>query len=284
MALVINSFGFNDMKVYLHQLGSDPRLLYLLMQEQCLSSRTSFAVPHYVQVLLLKGSGHLVDETTREQFELRPGSLIQRKPGRRLTQRLDSADTQQIFFVSPPQMYDFIVASQGDKPSCIQLPDADALRRKWIDFAIEWREKSYAQTLQALPPLLAAGLQDDDPKKNWIRQSHDLLADTHLPLEQVANQLGMSYVSFRTRFRKSEQISPGAFRRQHLIARAHHLLQETDLPIGEIAELLSYPDIFSFSRQFKRECTISPQQWRHQNGGTTTRTPRLKKEQTVEVS
>lgn len=267
MALLINIFIFIDMKVHLHQLGSDPRLLYLLMQEQGVSSRSSFSVPHYVQVLILKGHGHLIDESTDEQFELRPGSLIQRKPNQQLTQRFDSENPQQIFFLSPPQMYDFIVASQGDKPSCIQLANPDTLRRKWIDFALKWREKTYTQTLQALPPLLADGLNSTDSRQDWISQSHDLLADSQLSLEQVAEKLGMSYVSFRTRFRATENISPGAFRRQHFIARAHHLLQGTDLPIGEIAELLSYPDIFSFSRQFKRECNISPQQWRRQNGG-----------------
>ncbi len=268
MALVINIFVFIDMKVHLHQLGSDPRLLYLLMQEQGVSSRSSFAVPHYVQVLILKGHGHLIDESTAEQFELRPGSLIQRKPNQQLTQRFDSEDPQQIFFLSPPQMYDFIVASQVDKPSCIQQENADTLRHKWIDFALKWREKTYSQTLQALPPLLADGLNGSDTQRDWIRQSHDLLANSHLSLEQVAEKLGMSYVSFRTCFRSSENISPGAFRRQHLFARARNLLLETDLSIGDVADLLSYNDIFSFSRQFKRECGASPQQWRRQNGGT----------------
>jgi len=264
MVLLIYSFTIFDMKVYLHQIGYEPRLLFLLLQEQGAISRSNFMVPHYVQVLILKGRGTLIEESNGEHFELRPGSLIQRRPGKAVTQQFDSPDGQQLFFLSPPHMYDLIVASLGEQPACIQVADAAALRRQWIDFASIWREKSYEQTVLALPPILAAGLQSGSIHQDWLQQARELLTGSFLSPEKVAAKLGMSYVSFRTRFRHEEGIPPAAFRRAHLLARASNLLLETDLSISEIADILSYNDIFSFSRQFKHAYGISPKQWRRQ--------------------
>ncbi|MCK4563999.1 MAG: helix-turn-helix domain-containing protein [Verrucomicrobia bacterium] len=267
---MIYSFTIFDMKVYLHQIGYEPRLLFLLLQEQGEISRSNFMVPHYVQVLILKGRGTLIDESNGEHFELRPGSLIQRRPGKAVTQQFDSPDGQQLFFLSPPHMYDLIVASLGEQPACIQVADAAALRRQWIDFASIWSEKSYEQTVLALPPILAAGLCSGMIHQDWLQQARELLTGSFLSPEKVAAKLGMSYVSFRTRFRHEEGMPPAAFRRAHLLARASNLLLETDLSISEIADTLSYNDIFSFSRQFKHVYDLSPQQWRLHNRNTDT--------------
>ena len=94
-----------------------------------------------------------------------------------------------------------------------------------------------------------------------------MLTGNALSPEQVAAQLGMSYVSFRTRFKAEVGMPPAAFRRSHLMARANNLLLETDRSITEIADALGYNDIYSFSRQFKNDCGLSPQSWRRKKGG-----------------
>ena len=77
--------------------------------------------------------------------------------------------------------------------------------------------------------------------------------------KEVAEELGMSYTSFRTRFRSDEGQAPAAYRRRHQLERAKQLLEETQMNVSSIADTLGYRDIFAFSRQFSREAGCSPQ-------------------------
>ncbi|NQZ56006.1 MAG: helix-turn-helix transcriptional regulator [Lentisphaeraceae bacterium] len=248
------------MDIYLHLFGEDPLQQVIRLQEQETRSRINFVVADYVKVLITQGHGRLCDEISGEKFDLTPGSLIQRRPGMKHTQHF-SKDCRQVFILGPAVVYDLVHNALGDFPACVQVADVDQQLGLWMGFADEFRNKSYSEALLALPALMAQPLRPQK-ERSWLEIARGMLGTGMLSPEDVAEELGMSYVSFRTRFRCEEGLAPAAYRRRHQIARACHLLQETNMTVTTISQSLGYRDIFSFSRQFRREVGSSPQQWR----------------------
>ncbi len=65
--------------------------------------------------------------------------------------------------------------------------------------------------------------------------------------EMFRKRLGMTFVEYKEKLR---------------ITRAMELLAQTDLPIGDIAVRIGYDDMGYFSRVFKKNYSMSPQQYR----------------------
>ncbi len=100
-----------------------------------------------------------------------------------------------------------------------------------------------------------------------LQHAAHLLSDVNqqtIALPQIAQQIGMTYETFRKQFTKHFGKSPQQYRIEHRISQAQHHLLETDISIEQLAEQLGYNDVFCFSRQFKTVCGISPTQYRQQ--------------------
>lgn len=89
--------------------------------------------------------------------------------------------------------------------------------------------------------------------------------DNHKTGAQIARKLGMSYESFRKRFRSCVGRSPGQYRTLKRMERAAGRLMDTDEPIKQIALALGFCDEFDFSRRFKHVMGISPSQYRRRS-------------------
>lgn len=76
--------------------------------------------------------------------------------------------------------------------------------------------------------------------------------DPTLPLEDVARSSGMSYESFRKKFRQHTGGAPAAFRARQLFLLAQKLLYEERLTIKELADKLGFCDEFHFSKRFRQ--------------------------------
>jgi len=77
------------------------------------------------------------------------------------------------------------------------------------------------------------------------------------PLETIARGAGLSYESFRKKFRSVTGVSPARYRNRMAIDRARKLIYEERLSNKELAGRLGFCDEFHFSRRF-REATGRP--------------------------
>ncbi|MFW5829560.1 MAG: helix-turn-helix domain-containing protein [Planctomycetota bacterium] len=111
--------------------------------------------------------------------------------------------------------------------------------------------------------------RDDDTVTRAIEEACVRLADEDartLSMPQLAAAVGLGYSTFRTRFKAHTGLSPAAYRIRLLMNTAQHLLSSTRDDCSDIAKQLGYPDLYSFSSQFKQVVGVSPSQWRRSGG------------------
>ncbi len=92
--------------------------------------------------------------------------------------------------------------------------------------------------------------------------------NTNVNIEELANELNVGYSYFRQMFRKYTGISPTQYHLSLRIQKAKDLLISTDQSFKEIAINLGFESYFYFSRIFKDKTGKSPMEFRkeHQQG------------------
>lgn len=87
-----------------------------------------------------------------------------------------------------------------------------------------------------------------------------LLADlsSAVDLPKMARTAGMSYTSFRRRFKASTGFSPRQYQLEHRIHRAKSMLSQSTLPITQISDTLGFASVYYFSQFFKKKTGRSP--------------------------
>lgn len=83
-----------------------------------------------------------------------------------------------------------------------------------------------------------------------------------LSIADMARRAGMCERSFREAVRRATGLSPKAYMLREEMNAAMELLRTTDMSVGEIASVFGYASPFYFSRAFKKQFGISPQQVR----------------------
>lgn len=86
--------------------------------------------------------------------------------------------------------------------------------------------------------------------------------DRHISIEELAHEVKYSPSNLRLCFRKFTGTSLGRYLRNCRLNQATALLRNSGLNIKEIAERCGYASIASFSRTYKREAGVSPQEIR----------------------
>ncbi|MCW3060271.1 MAG: hypothetical protein JWQ02_2092 [Capsulimonas sp.] len=99
----------------------------------------------------------------------------------------------------------------------------------------------------------------------WLATAKAILdaeLEIEIDLQAVANELGLSYETFRKGFQKQFGVSPGLYRTQRRIAVACRLLKLTTMTHQRIAAHLGFSDEFHFSKRFKQIVGVSPREYR----------------------
>jgi AraC-like DNA-binding protein len=82
------------------------------------------------------------------------------------------------------------------------------------------------------------------------------------PLEQIADELNVSYSNLRRTFRLNTGMSMKDYQTAMRIQKAKDLLDNTDLSIKGVAAQLGFRSAFHFSKQFRKTVGCPPSDWR----------------------
>jgi len=126
-----------------------------------------------------------------------------------------------------------------------EMPDAAALA-----YVIQWMQGLYARH---------RALEFPGREGDAVRAACRLLEErgnAWVPLETIARKVGLSYAVFRREFRRLTGQSPGHYRIQRRLEEARGLLAM--MSVKEVAEVLGYPDPYTFSDQYKRFMGVPP--------------------------
>jgi AraC-like DNA-binding protein len=112
-----------------------------------------------------------------------------------------------------------------------------------------------------LSDLLALQTGNTAPDERWLTSAAHVLEQHSQPnenLSTVAKKFGLSYETFRKKFRLRFGISPQQYRARALTQKAMVLLNQDNLSVKETASRLGFCDEFYFSRAFRKVTGRSP--------------------------
>ncbi|MGO4548673.1 AraC family transcriptional regulator [Paenibacillus sp. 2TAB23] len=100
---------------------------------------------------------------------------------------------------------------------------------------------------------------------SWLQRAKDYLEIHYadgITIESVADYVGIDRTHFSKSFSKAFGLSPMKYVQQLRMNEARLLMKQTDYKLAEIAQSVGYPDLFSFSKAFKKHVGVSPAQFR----------------------
>ncbi len=124
---------------------------------------------------------------------------------------------------------------------------------------IDWELLGYNQRLQEFNPATRQALI-----RKVIKARKYMRSNLHLPirLEEIAQEAGMSPFHFQRQYKKTTGNSPTRNLTEWRIEKAKLLLKQDRYSVQEISTMLSYNDLPTFSKAFKRETGSSPLKWK----------------------
>ncbi len=83
-----------------------------------------------------------------------------------------------------------------------------------------------------------------------------------ITLDELAGIANMTLRTMSRRFKQATGQSPGQYLQSIRLEHARKLLESSNAPLEDVVQQIGYDDLSSFSRLFKRECGLSPSQYR----------------------
>ena len=172
----------------------------------------------------------------------------------RLLQPLELIPPVEVFDAAAPAYFEAAMSHVVELYSRHKAPDAAALLFKSLLFELvaQGGTKTPASELQhhyklALNPVIA--LIRENPGRRFT-------------IGELAARTGYSSDHFARLFRAATGQSPKEFMIGQRMERACALLKDSSHTVTQIADLLGYPDLGFFSRQFKEQMGTSPDRFR----------------------
>ncbi|MDT3426579.1 AraC-like DNA-binding protein [Paenibacillus forsythiae] len=100
---------------------------------------------------------------------------------------------------------------------------------------------------------------------SWLQKGHEYMEIHYaegITVEKVSEYVGIDRTHFTKQYRKAYGITPIQFIQELKMKEARALLEQTSYTLSEIAHSVGYPDIFSFSKAFKKLHGVAPTQYR----------------------
>ncbi|MBP1961573.1 helix-turn-helix transcriptional regulator [Paenibacillus aceris] len=86
-----------------------------------------------------------------------------------------------------------------------------------------------------------------------------------ISVERVSEHVGVERTHFTKQFSKTYGVTPMQYLQSLKMNEAKLLLEQTAYTLSEIASSVGYPDLFSFSKAFKKQIGVPPTLYREQN-------------------
>ena len=153
--------------------------------------------------------------------------------------------------MSDPFLMEHFVLEAAAELSNSNRPDPKILRNLFENFM----RALVRQTSRPVEPFTPARLLA-------IRSHLEQNFTERIRLADMARKAGWSEPHLCTEFRRFFGIPILQFVQQLRMSHATYLLRDHNLRIGEIAEEVGYPDLFAFSKMFKRYMGASPRKFR----------------------
>lgn len=225
---------------------------------------------YYGALLVLSGEGRYEDEFGNECV-LSRGSFVQRLPGRTHKTIINTSSPWREFFICIGKdlfhsLSDLNVIN-GKSPVLFS-PGAADMTDDFIDF---YRDlKGCPQEM--LPKMLLRALEllyriQAETEENLEKKDADIMyalnyIEKHIrkkiKAEHFCKERGMSYEVFRKRFREIVGKSPHAYILGKKMDVGIHIMLNEGKTVSQAAWELGYPDVYSFSKQFKKTKGMSP--------------------------
>ncbi|QHT61181.1 AraC family transcriptional regulator [Paenibacillus lycopersici] len=84
-----------------------------------------------------------------------------------------------------------------------------------------------------------------------------------ITVQEISKYAGVDRTYFSKSFRKAYGMTPVRYLQQLKIDAAKSMLAETEYKLAEIAQSVGYPDLFTFSKAFKKHVGLPPNHYRH---------------------
>lgn len=99
---------------------------------------------------------------------------------------------------------------------------------------------------------------------DYVDYAIQYIADNfkHVKIKEVADYLGINRTYFSMIFRRKMCISPQEYLMKIKMNKGRELLINTDLPVHVISQSIGYENQMTFSKMFKREYGLSPENYR----------------------
>ena len=229
-------------------------------------------MPYMVLSYIIEGNGLLTQSDT--SWPLHPGVLLLRFPNIDQTQRIDIGPFAE-YYIGIPAEFSLVLQRLG-----VASPEAPVLElgveTEFISgFERLIRELS-SQPEHRLPvslgnlfafscDLLCLARSRGSSYSLVLEKASEILIDPaeyRVTIPELARRFGMSPSTFRKAFFSYFRMPPAEYRIRHRIERICNELLKDDMSIKEIAAAYNYPDVYVFSRQFKRYTGFSPAAYR----------------------
>lgn len=213
---------------------------------------------HYV----IKGCG--VFSKNGESYRISAGDMFICAPGEDASYTADKNDPWDYLWIS------FTCSAEIDplfSEPVVHIPAAarifTQLASSGNESAKEWMVCGLMYQLFAM---LAQFQNRPSADKGYLSQAVSYIEDNYnqdLHISQIADILGLSRSYFCRVFKRQMGMSPQDYIVSYRLEQAEKLLTDTNLSQKEIARRVGYPDVYAFSRMFKRRYGIAPGQFRN---------------------
>lgn len=102
---------------------------------------------------------------------------------------------------------------------------------------------------------------------SWLQRGLDYMEIHYadgITIEEVARHAGVGRTHFSKKFHECYGTTPVRHMQRLKLDEARMLLEQTTYSLSEIAHSVGYPDLFSFSKAFKKHHGLPPKQYRQQ--------------------
>jgi len=216
-------------------------------------------------IYIIEGEGSLCIDEGRE-IPVGPGDVIQRLPGKKGVLCFQGRGSEQAVLILPEIFYNLYERKSydgSDEPVIHIGLHADLVHKfqKLGQEIDQWATtrifKVIEKSLKLIAEIQAIGFQVnacDEEAGFWVTVRRDLCRElqNRFSLPDFAGKFSMSYSSFRQGFTRHVGMPPGVFHINQRIEQIKMLLASSSLSPREIANRFNYPDLPSFSKQFKK--------------------------------